>query len=125
MAPVRAGIRGIVGPGVGDVGRHQRPALASDLVGDAHGGPVHLFEVPLTTDYLQLLAVGVIGQGDHDLGAGTQELAVQLDHRLWRVENDLGNVRPGLDVAAALEFEDVTLGAEDHVLIEALLKRSR
>jgi hypothetical protein len=45
---------------------------------------------------------------------------MQLDHSVWRVENDLGNVWACLDVAAALELEDVTFGAEDDALSETL-----
>ena len=51
---------------------------------------------PSRPTILQLLAVRVVGQRDHDVSAGAQELAVQLDHRLRRVEDDLREhtVRP-------------------------------
>ena len=64
--------------------------------------------------------MAVVREGDHDLGAGAQELAVQLAHCIGKVEHDLGNVRPALQVAAALELEEVSLRAEDDVLLEAL-----
>jgi len=66
--------------------------------------------------------VGVIGERDHDLSARSQKFPMQLEYRLRRVEDDLRNIGAGLDVAAALEFEDVALGAEDDALSETLPK---
>jgi hypothetical protein len=47
---------------------------------------------------------------------------MQADQCLGGVENDLRNEGAGLDVAAALELEDVPLGTEDDALSEALPK---
>ena len=47
---------------------------------------------------------------------------MQLAQRVGLVEDHLGDERPGLDVAAALELEDVALGAEHHSVSETLLQ---
>ena len=57
--------------------------------------------------------------------ARAQELAMQLAQRVGRVEDHLGDERAGLDVAAALELEDVALGAEDDAVRETLLQGPR
>ena len=49
---------------------------------------------------------------------------MQLAHRVGVVEDHLGHERAGLDVAAALELEDVALGADDDAVSEALLQGS-
>ena len=49
-----------------------------------------------------------------------QELAVQLPQRIRRVEDDLGYVRAGLDVAASLELEDVALGTDHRTVGDPL-----
>ena len=49
---------------------------------------------------------------------------MQLPQRVGRVEDHLGHVGTGLDVAAALELEDVALGADDDALGETLLAGS-
>ena len=67
-----------------------------------------------------LLAVAVVGERDHDLGAGAQELAVQLADGVREVEHDLRHVRAALQVAAALELEQVALGAEHDAVVESL-----
>ena len=74
---------------------------------------VHLLEVAGAADVPELLAVRVVGERDHDVRAGAQELAVQLAQGVGRVEDHLGHVRARLDVAAALELEHVALGADD------------
>ena len=74
-------------------------------------------------DVSELLAVGVVGERHHDVRTRAQELAVQLAQCVGGVEDHLGHVGPGLDVAAALELEDVALGADDDALGETLLQR--
>ena len=46
---------------------------------------------------------------------------MQLEHRAGKVEHDLGHVRASLDVTAALQLENVTLGPEHRTLREPLL----
>jgi hypothetical protein len=48
---------------------------------------------------------------------------VQLPQRIGLVEDDLGDERTGLDVATALQLEDVALGAEDDAVRQTLLQR--
>jgi hypothetical protein len=74
--------------------------------------PVHGFQIVLAADVLELAAVRVVGERDHDVGAGPKKFAVQLAQCVGKIENDFGNIGAGLDVAAPLEFEDVALGAE-------------
>ena len=48
---------------------------------------------------------------DH-VGAGADELAVELAHRLWGVEHHLRHIRPRLEAAAPLQLEQIALGAD-------------
>ncbi len=48
---------------------------------------------------------------------------MQLRDHLRMFEHDLGHERAGLQVAAALELEDVALGADHWPLVEALQQR--
>jgi hypothetical protein len=45
---------------------------------------------------------------------------MQLAHRVRKVEDDLRNVRAALQVAAAFELEEVSLGSQHDVVVEAL-----
>ena len=56
--------------------------------------------------------MAVIGERLDHVGAGAHELAVELAHRLGGVEHHLRHVRPGLEVAAPLQLEQITLGAD-------------
>src|SRR3990172_2751902 len=94
------------------------------LTREAKGLAVERLEIVLAADGAELLAVAVVGEGDHDLGAGAEELAVELPHRVGEVEDYLGHVRPALQVAAALELEEVALGAEDGVARKSFDKRA-
>src|SRR5581483_661229 len=73
----------------------------------------------LAPDRPQLLAVAVVREGDQDARAGPGELPVELANRVREVEDDLRHVRPALQVAAALELEEVALGADDDAQLEA------
>src|ERR687886_154184 len=74
----------------------------------------------IAPDHPQLLSVAVVGEGDHHLGAGPGELAVELAHCLGKVEHDLRDVGAALEVAASLQLEQVPLRSQHHVLLEAL-----
>ena len=50
------------------------------------------------------------------------ELAVQLFHGLRMLEHDLGYERAGLEVAAPLELEQITLRTQHGPLLEPLAK---
>ena len=86
--------------------------------------PVERLEVVLAPDRAQLLAVAVVGERDHHLGAGAEHLAMELPHGLGEVEHDLRHERPGLEVAAPLELEQVTLGSQDDTPVEPLANPS-
>src|SRR5256885_17052145 len=54
----------------------------------------------------------VVGERHHDVRTGAKDLAVQLAHCLGEIESDLGDIGPGLDVAAPLQLKDVPFGAQ-------------
>jgi hypothetical protein len=64
--------------------------------------------------------MGVVGEGLDHVRSGVHELAVQLGDDVRVLEHDLGHVRPRLQVAPALELEQVSLGAEHGPLREPL-----
>ena len=99
--------------------RSASPSLATSRA-IAERVAVERLEIVLPADHAHLLAVAVVGERDHDLGTGAQELAMQLAHGVGEVEHDLGHVRAALQVAAALELEQVALGAEDDAVVESL-----
>ena len=57
-----------------------------------------------------------------DVRAGADELAVELRDDLGLLEHDLGDERAGLQIPAALELEEVPLGADHRALVEPLEK---
>src|SRR5215218_4391640 len=105
---------------VADVAGVQRAGLPRDLGGARKRAAVDLLERVLLADHPQLLAVRVVGEGLDHVGAGVDELAVELGDELRVVEDDLGHERAGLQVAAALELEQVALSADDGALRETL-----
>ena len=114
------GVAGVVDVRVADVAGEQRAGLARHVRGDPQRLAVDLLERVLLADQPQLLAVGVVRERLDDVGAGVDELAVQLRHQLGVLEHDLGHERPRLQVAAPLEFEEVALGADDGALRETI-----
>jgi hypothetical protein len=56
--------------------------------------------------------VGVVGEGLHHVRAGVHVLPVQPGDHLRLIEHHLWHERPGLQVAAALELEQIPLGAD-------------
>src|SRR4051795_11957641 len=69
-------VRGVEGPRVADVAGDEGVALARDLVRDPDGLAVQVLELARAPDVLQLLAVRVVGERDHDVRPGAEELAV-------------------------------------------------
>ena len=114
------GIVGLVGVGVGEITREQGAALVRHLLRDLQRLAIERLEDVLLADDLELLAVAVIGERLDHVGAGAHELAVELAHRLGRVEHDLRHVRPGLEVAAPLQLEQIALGADHRPLGQPL-----
>ena len=100
----------VVDPRVADVAGYERVALGGHLLRDAQRVPVERLEVLLPSDHPQLLAVAVIGEGDHHLGAGAEELPMKLAYGVGKVEHRLRHERSTLHVAASLQLEEVSLG---------------
>src|SRR5438046_901193 len=63
-------------------------------------------------DHAQLLAMGVVRQRLDDVRTGVDEFLVQLSHQIGMLEHDLGDESAGLKVSAALELEQIPLGAD-------------
>ena len=114
------GIRRVVHPGVADVPGKERVALGRHLARDPERVSVQRLEIVLAADRAHLLAMAVVRERDHDLGAGPQELAVQLADGVGEVEHDLGHIRPALEIAAPLELEQIALGTEHHAVVKSL-----
>src|SRR5439155_6317908 len=109
-----------VGPGVAEVARAKGLALTRALVCDPHGLPVHRLQIVLAADVLELSAVRIVRERHHDISARPKELAMELSERVGSIQDDLRHVRPGLDVAPPLEFEDVALGAQHRATLQPL-----
>ena len=109
---MRRGIARFIDIGVADIAGHQGAVLGADPLGDTQRLPVHRLEVALAADHRQLLAVGVVGEGLNHVRSGMHELAVQPGYHLGLLEHYLGDERPGLQVAAALELEQISLGTD-------------
>src|SRR6185437_10127947 len=115
--------RGLVGRvvdvGVADVAGEQRAGLARHRLGDAQRRAVHGHQVLLAADDPQLLAVHVVGERLGDVRPRAHEVQVQLFDDLGVLDQHLGHERAGLQVAAALELEHVTIRADDRPFLEA------
>ncbi len=106
--------------GVADVPGEEHVALGCDLLRDRERLPVELLEQMLLSDDPHLLAVRVVRERLHDVGARVHEVAVQLRDDLGMVEHDLGDERAGLQIAAPLELEKIALGTDHRALVEPL-----
>jgi hypothetical protein len=62
----------------------------------------------------------VVGERDHHLGARAQELPVELADGVGIVEHHLRDEGATLEISAALELEEIALGTQDDVTLEAL-----
>ena len=63
----------------------------------------------------------VVSEGLDDVRTGSQEIAMEVLHLLGEIENDFGDVGSRLQVAPALQFKQIALGANhraDGQLIE-------
>ena len=110
---------------VGDVAGEQGAGLAGDVARELQRLPVERLEQVLLADDAQLLAVAVVGEGLDHVRAGVGELAVQARDHLGVVEHHGGHEGAGLQVAAALAFEEVALGADDGAGGESVEKSGR
>ena len=88
------------------------PVSAATCLAMLESLPVDRLEIRLAPDHAELLAVAVVGERLDDVGAGVDEVAMELDDDLRVVEHDLGDEGSGLQVAPPLELEDIALGAD-------------
>ena len=108
----RLGAVGLVEVRIADVAGEQRAGVAGDRGGELESRSVERLEQVLLADDSQLLAVPVVGERLDDVRAGVHELSVQGGDLVGVIEHGLGNERPGLEVAATLQLEEVALGAD-------------
>jgi hypothetical protein len=120
---VRCRVGGVVDVGVADVAGEQRAGLLRNRLREIECSPVDRLEVLLAADYAELLAMRVIRERLDDVRSRVNEVAVELRDRLRMFEHDLRHERPGLQIAAALELEDIAFGANDGAGVEALQQR--
>ena len=119
---VDVGVAGHEDVRVAHVAGEQRSGLRRNVLGDLESLDVHRLEVGLATDEAQLLAVCVVREGLDHVGAGVDELPMELSHQLGMLQDHDRNVGAGLQVAPALELEQVPLGADHRPLREPLEK---
>jgi hypothetical protein len=114
-----------VDAGITDVARQQSAGRARDLLRDRQRRLVDLREVFLASDDLELGAVRVVGERFDDIRAGVDEVAVEALDQLGVLEHDLGHVGAGLQIAAALELEQIAFGADDRPRGESFQQSER
>src|SRR5207237_175567 len=70
-------------------------------------------EILLASHDLELGAMRIVGERLDDVGAGVHEVAVEALDEVGMLEDDLRDEGAGLQISAALELEQVALGADD------------
>jgi hypothetical protein len=98
----------VIDPGVADVTGHQGVALSGYLPGEPYGPAVEFLQFTLSTNGRQLFSVGIISQGDHDFGAGSEEFTVEFPYSLWEIHDHFGDIGPGLDIPPPFQHKDIT-----------------
>ena len=64
--------------------------------------------------------MGVVGEGQHHVGARVQEIAVQLGHDIRVVQDRFRNIGAGGEIAAPLDLEQIALGTDDRPCCQPL-----
>jgi hypothetical protein len=105
---------------IADVAGQQGAALPGDLLCNFQRVAVERLQQVFLSDHAHLFPMGVIGEGLDDIGARVHELTMKFVYLFRMLEDNLRNVRPGLDVAPALELEQVSLRADDRTFAQAL-----
>ena len=111
--PRRVGVARLEHVGIADVAGDERVAFRRDLLGDGERLAVHGLEIVLAPDETELFAMRIIGERLDDVGAGSQKIAMQVLDLLGEIEHDLGHIGARLQIAAALQLEQVAFGADD------------
>ena len=117
---VRLRVVGPVDARVADVPREQGAGLARDLLREAERRAVDPLEVALPVDHPHLGAMRVVGERLDDVRARVHEVPVEALHQVRMLEDHLRHERAGLEIAAALELEEIPLGADHGPLGEPL-----
>ena len=89
----------------------ERAAFRGDFFGDCERGAVNQFEIALSVDQAQFFPMRVISEGLDDVRSGAQEISMEVLDLFREIENDFGDVGSRLQVAPALQFKQVALGA--------------
>jgi len=105
---------------VRQIAREQCAALVGDVARQLQRAHVQLFEQVLLADDPQLLAVTEYVNASTTSEPAWTNSRLQLRDHFGMVEHDLWDECAGLEVAAALAFEEVALGADDRSLLEPL-----
>ena len=69
--------------------------------------------------------MGIVGECLDHVRSSVDELAVERFDQIRPLEDDLRHVGPRLEIAAALELEQVPFGADDRALGEPLEQSAR
>ena len=102
---------GVVDPRVADVPGDEG-VVTGDLLRQPHRVAVERLEIGLAPDHPQLLAMPVVRERHHHVRSRAQKFAVELTDGVGEVEHDLGDVGAALQIATALQLEQVALGSE-------------
>ena len=86
-----------------------------DLARDGDGVAVEPLQQVLPADQAEPLAVAVIGEGEHHVGAAAHELLVKLLHHFGVVDHHFGHIASRLEVAAPLHLEQVAAAVDDRL----------
>ena len=97
------------------VGGDER-SLAGNLFRQTRGSAVELFDLVGPSHRSELLARAVEGHDLKNLGAGSQELSMELAHGVRMLEGRLGSERSRLGEAAALQLQHVTSVSQNRSL---------
>ena len=86
-----------------------------DLAGNGDGVAVEPLQQVLPADQAQSLAVAVVGEGEHHVGAAAREFLVKLLDDFRMVDHHFGHIGPRLEVAAPLHLEQVAAAVDDRL----------
>ena len=107
------GVALLVGPRCAEVTRYQ-DVVAGNFICNLHGLPVQVQHLLAVADVGQFFAAGIEGEGLYDLGAGADELLMQLLHGIRVLQDDLRSEGTGNDITPLFHLQYVSAIAEDH-----------
>ena len=86
-----------------------------DPAGNGDGVAVQPLEQMFPADQAEPLAVAVIGEGEHHIGAAAHQLLMKLLDHFRVVDHDFGHIAPRLQIAAPLHLEEVAAAVDDRL----------